>query len=159
MEAQTYFEQTLVSIILLKGCHCPQRFFMKYKCFYKSSRTVRKDASCSSRKNLKSHLQTDGSLLFLEYSQKCLAHHPMSVMIRGCPPSLQLYLWPHACWIQLRRTSLQFPEQFVVFPAFVSLSMLFLLPRVSFLPCPPGDPPPSSFKCHPSNVPSFSKPS
>ena len=66
-------------------------------------------------------------------------------------PLLQPNLWPHACWIQLCRTSLQFPEQFALFPASVSLFMLLLPPRVSFPTCLPGDPlltlPGLPFKC------------
>lgn len=149
-----------MSIILLKGCHSPRGFFVKYKRFDKSARTLRKGAGCSSGKTLNPHLQIDVSPLLVEYSQKCLTHHSTSVLIHCCPPSLQLCFWPCACWIRLCRTSLQFPEQFGVFPASVSLSMLFLLPRASFPPCPPGDPSPchSTFKSHPSNVPSYRKP-
>lgn len=131
-----------MSIILLKGCHSPRGFFVKYKRFDKSARTIRKGAGYSSGKTLNPHLQIDGSPLLVEYSQKCLTHHSTSVLIRCCPPSLQLCFWPSAWWIRLCRTSLQFPEQFGVFPASVSLSMLFLLPKASFPPCPPGDPGP-----------------
>lgn len=64
VEAQTYFQQALVSIILLKGCHSRWGFFMEYECFYKSLRAVREGAWCFSRKNRNLHLQIDGSVAF-----------------------------------------------------------------------------------------------
>ena len=60
-------------------------------------------------------------------------------MICLCPPCLRSDLWPHSRWSHLYRTPLLFPEESALFPASVSLFMLFLL-RVSFPASPPGDP-------------------